>query len=85
MIIESEGMSNMYYFEYEISLYDTDVDTQESMYYGVTCCNSLQEAIANIEDFYGKEEIISVKLVPWDASICLDMSKEALNLIKKEI
>lgn len=72
------------YYEYCVEIWEEDINAS-TIYQGVTYGDSITEAGNNICGFYGEERIISVTLVPWSATGCLDMSEEALNLIKKEV
>ena len=72
------------YYEYKVHYWDND-SNEESVFQGVTCAESLEEAVTNIIGFYGEDAIISVEIIPWDASGCLEIPKEALESIKKEV
>lgn len=71
------------YFEYEVRWWD-DEDSTERIFQGVTYGSTFHEALDNILEFYGEKNIISVRMEPWDASGCLEISKDALESIKRE-
>lgn len=70
------------YFEYEVCVWD-DEDTCKRTYQGVTC-GDFHSALDNILEYYGERNILSVRIEPWDVNGCLEISKEALNMIREE-
>ena len=71
------------YFEYEVLWWD-DEDSVERTFQGVTYGDDFHEALKNILEFYGEKNIISVRMEPWDTNGCLEISKDALDTIRKE-
>ena len=51
------------FFDYEISYYD-EVDRQQSTCYGVTCADTVAEAVENLVQFYGEDNIGSIHVFP---------------------
>lgn len=72
------------YYEYKVHYWDDD-SNEENIFQGVTCADSLEEATTNIISFYEERYIISVEIIPWEAFICLEIPKEALESIKREV
>ena len=72
----------MYYFEYKVKYFNND--GYEEKMYGITVANTYPEAITNIVDFYGKNNIISIKLEELDTDSCIEMSKECLRQLRED-
>jgi hypothetical protein len=70
------------YYEYEVSVWEKDLQRAEQ-YYGVTYGDTYQEALSTLIDYYGEQELESIKIEPWDVSGCLVMSKEALRDLRE--
>lgn len=52
---------------------------------GVTCADSYTEALKNLADWYGDDEIINVTLEYLEETRVIEVSKEELDKIKEDL
>lgn len=49
------------YYEYEVEMFE---EFQVKTYQGITYGNDFAEALRNVTDYYGEEDLNSVKIIP---------------------